>query len=185
MNARRAVNKDLCVWALEGFHGEIDAAFKQLGRLKLEIVVGGIPENINVVGDAEVAIVEFNLHVDDVSHAFIRDFDHLDFVPDTSSNRNAVGDPGHIHTYKRLQHPLFRPGKEIIVLRTYCSESTRVLRPLRASLNGCQYIVRSINDLPHVQVLRIHKMLVDTALQKCDARIEESASIYQHDCGFR
>src|SRR5215468_1858279 len=55
------------------------------------------------MGYAKVAIVELNLHVDDMRDASLRNFDHLKFVPDTSPNRNAVGHPGHVH-HSSLQY---------------------------------------------------------------------------------
>ena len=58
---------------------------------------------MDAVGYAQMAIVELDLHVDDVRDASLSHLDHLQFVPDTSPNRNAVSHPGHVHI-SSLQH---------------------------------------------------------------------------------
>ena len=88
---------------LKRFEGEVHSTLKQFPGLELKVVVSGIPENMDAVGYAQMAIVELDLHVDDVRDASLSHLDHLQFVPDTSPNRNAVSHPGHVHI-SSLQH---------------------------------------------------------------------------------
>src|SRR6185312_16052695 len=103
MHAGGAVNENLAVGMFQRLEGELYTALKKLRRLELEIVVGGIPQHADAVGHAEVAIVELNLHVDDVGYALVHHFDHFHFVPDAPTDRNTIGDPRHVHIAS-LQH---------------------------------------------------------------------------------
>ena len=85
------------VGLLQSFECEVYSALEELRRLELKIVFSGVPEDLNVVGHSQVPVIEFDLHIDDVGNALIHNFDHLEVIPNTSPNRNAVGDPRHVH----------------------------------------------------------------------------------------
>src|SRR5688572_12772540 len=44
-----------------------------------------------------MAIVEFDLHVDDMGHPAPRHLRHIVFIPNTAADSNALGDPSHVH----------------------------------------------------------------------------------------
>src|SRR5689334_18008831 len=92
-----AVDKNLRVGMLESFERELYASLEKLRWLELKIVLGRVPENANAIRHAEMAIVELNLHVDDMGYALIRHLHHFRLGPDTSPNRNAVSHPRHVH----------------------------------------------------------------------------------------
>jgi hypothetical protein len=45
----------------------------------------------------QLAVIELNLHVDDVGDAAARHLRHVLFIPNTAAHGNAVGNPGHVH----------------------------------------------------------------------------------------
>jgi hypothetical protein len=103
MHSRGAVNENLAVGMFQGSKRELYTALEKIRRLELEIVVSRIPQDADAVGHAEVAIVELNLHVNDVGYTLVHHFDHLHFIPDAPTDRKTIGNPRHIHIAS-LQH---------------------------------------------------------------------------------
>ena len=62
-----------------------------------QVALNSFPEDLDVVGDAQVPVVELELHVDDVSYALVHYLNHLEIVPNASPDRYPVGHPGQIH----------------------------------------------------------------------------------------
>src|SRR5580704_1553851 len=103
------MNEDARVGVVQRFQSEINSALEERRRLRLEVVVRGIPQHLHTVRAGKLGVIEFDLHVDDVSNSGADDLDHLFVGPDAAANRDTVGDPGHVHA---VDSPLL--GRKVV-----------------------------------------------------------------------
>src|SRR5580693_10494130 len=97
MYPSRAVDKQLRRWIFQRLQRKVHAALKYLGRLRLEVVVRLIPEDLNPVRFRMLRVVALDLHVDNVRDPRLRHLRHVIRVPDSAADRNPVVQPRYIH----------------------------------------------------------------------------------------
>ena len=70
---------------------------KHTGIFRLEVVVNGIPKDLDTMRLCQAGIVELDLHVQNVRDSGARNFGHVGGIPYASAHRNARCNPCHIH----------------------------------------------------------------------------------------
>ena len=85
-------------------------------RLRTEVVIRRIPQHPHTVRLGQRRVVKLDLHVDDVGNSRPHQFDHVPVVPDAPTNRDSVGDPGHVHA--RLRSPVAACASLLLILQT-------------------------------------------------------------------
>src|SRR4051812_37922890 len=101
--------------------------WKNRRRLRLEVVIHGVPQHLHAIRPGQRGVVELDLHVDDVCYAGLDHLHHLRFGPDAAADRDAVGDPGHVHASRAT------PKRKIRTL-SHSSRDSRLASPAAAHL---------------------------------------------------
>src|SRR5215475_3489532 len=109
MNSRRAMDKYFCFWIFKRSQSKFNAPPEELCRFRFEVVLGWIPQYADTVWFSQLAIVELDLHVDDVGNTAADHRDHVEFVPDTPADRQPVGHPSQVHACFALPSPFPAP----------------------------------------------------------------------------
>src|SRR5579862_9526846 len=135
---------------VQSLQSKIHALLEDYWWLQSKIIIDRIPQHGNSMRHCERAVIELNLHIDNVGDARSCYFRHLLGSPDSSTNRDAVSDPGHIHSssctecavchlldartptssrrasasfYDRRKNRGLRRRIFVLGLRTFCKES--------------------------------------------------------------
>src|SRR6185437_7530181 len=98
VNAGRAVHVHLRALILQRLEGELRRALEKLGRLGLEIVIGGVPQDFDAGIGGELAVVKLDLQVDDMGESQAGQRGHGFGRPDAATDGEAaVEDVGDLH----------------------------------------------------------------------------------------
>src|SRR5437870_5571188 len=97
MHSRRAMDVQLRPWLVQSLACKIHASLEHLRRLRVKIIVNGIPQHPNSMPLGQGCVVKLNLHVDDVRHARPRHRRHVLCRPNPATDRNPAGYPRHVH----------------------------------------------------------------------------------------
>src|SRR5271166_3967943 len=98
MHSRLAMDDQPCPALLQSFLRKLDAALENFRRFGLEIIVNRVPQHRNSLRLRQRGVIEFDLHIEDVSHARPCHLLHVLRCPDTAADRDPVGHPCHVHS---------------------------------------------------------------------------------------
>jgi len=99
MHAGSAVNVEFALGLIQRFQRKFHAPLEKLWGLGLEIVIGRAEEHLYAIRFSHGTIIELDLHVDDVGYSHRDQLFHILVIPYTTSDRNAIGHPGHVHSF--------------------------------------------------------------------------------------
>src|SRR5579862_122353 len=92
------VNEQLAFVLVQSLQRKVHPLMEQFWWLQSKIIVRRIPQHRYAMRLCKRAVVELDLHIDDVSNARSRDFCHLLRSPDSPTDRNAISNPCHVHS---------------------------------------------------------------------------------------
>src|SRR5215813_6975747 len=98
MYAGSAMDVDHVALLLQCGQGKLHASLKEQRRLEGKVVVSRIKEDFYLgIRLSQRAIIEFNLHIDDVRDPGAYELGHVFVIPNATAHRNTVGHPGDVH----------------------------------------------------------------------------------------
>jgi len=92
VHARRAMKQDFGVRVYKGFQGELNTLSEQVRRLRQEVVLTPVPQDLDTGAVGDGVVVELALHVDDMGDARPGERAHVFGCADRAAHRQLAGD---------------------------------------------------------------------------------------------
>src|ERR1700680_496767 len=137
MHSCGAMDENLGSLLIQSLQREIHTALKNVGRVRLEVIVNRIPQHCNPMRLSQRRVVKFNLHVENVCYARASHLCHVLRGPNATPDRNSTRHPSHIH----LESPVWQvfvkhrgPNPQVAALSQSRGPTASRRRPLLSNL---------------------------------------------------